>query len=494
MRRGRLIEIKTLAMGKTEILQGEQSRRKSVYSNVYVVTTIAFILFCYWMLVVKNSYMLRWYEEMSLFESSRFFLRQCLYFPGGLLRYVGSWLTQLMYYPLLGSGVAVALWLLTAWITQKAFRLPRAAFPVAFVVPMAMLVSIVQIDDAWISMKTVGYMYSNTLGYLFVVAAVWLYRAVEKHQIVAFAWLLIVVGCYFIAGFYALFAALVGVIFMIVDSARSKKYAGLALGAVLIIVVLVFPNLYYLYYQPTAVDNDYLYLKGLPDLLLESFDIYLWVPFIVATGCLLVVAIASAFRCIPSSRWMMWGSFGVLLICAGWSIRADKKNEQLRATVLMLNRLEKNDWKGMVAVMSRIKEPPNYTMRTLNNFAIANLGGTPENLSDVKPSNIDARHAEGFSVTAYVNIPINYYNGNFIISYRWAMEHSVQYGKRVWFLKYMVKDALLNGEIKLAKRYNSLLKKTLFHSKWAEEMDQYIENPSLIETNMEFKSILDLAK
>lgn len=57
----------------------------------------------------------------------------------------------------------------------------------------------------------------------------------------------------------------------------------------------------------------------------------------------------------------------------------------------------------------------------------------------------------------------------------------------------MIKSALLNGEIELAKRYNDLLLRTMFHRKWAEEMNRYIEDPSLIDSNIEFKSILEFA-
>ncbi len=458
-----------------------------------LLTTSVFILFCYLMLPARNSYMLRWYDEMSFFESTRFFFRQMLYYPGGLLRYVGSWLTQLLYYPILGGAVLTLLWLLMAWLTQKVFRLSRAAFPLAFVVPIAMLVSIVQIDDAWVSMKSVGYIYSNTLGYLFTVALLALYRLVEKRQVVAFVAMLIAVGCYFIAGFYALFAAFIGIIFMVADSIRGKKYAGLVYAAVVVIAILILPNMYYSYFQPTTVDNDYLLLRGLPDFLMEEFDIYLWVPFIVATVFMLILAVVSAVGKFPNARWMMWGSVGVACLCMAWCFRADKKNEQLRATVVMLRHLENNDWGGMAMVMTRIKEPPSYTMRVLGNFAVVNLGGKSEDLTDVKPRNVDPRHAEGFNATAFVNIPINYYNGNFNESYRWGMEHCVQYGKRVFLLKYMIKSALLNGEIELAKRYNDLLLRTMFHRKWAEEMNRYIEDPSLIDSNIEFKSILEFA-
>ncbi len=462
--------------------------------NIYTITTLFFILFSYFMLPIKNGYMLRWYEEMSLFESSRFFFRQCLYFPGGIFRYAGSWLTQLMYYPILGSVVLIILWLLTAWLTQKAFRLARAAFPLVFIVPMAMLASIVQIDDAWISMPVEGYIYSNTLSYLFVMTTLCIYRRVEKRQIIAFIVLLVTAGCYFFAGFYALLAALIEVIFLAADSIREKRYAGLAYSAVTIAAILILPNLYNWYFQPTTVDNDFLYLKGLPDFLMEAFDIYLWIPFIIATVVLLILALLSASRGLPSQQWMVWVSAALLCACAVLVVRADKKNEQLRATVIMLRHLGNNDWGAMTRVMARIKEPPNYTMRVLNNFAAVNLGGEPENLKDAKPMTIDARHSEKFSKTAFLDIPLNYYKGDFNVSYRWGMEHCVGYGKRVFYLKYMVKSALLNGDIKIAKRHNDLLRGTLFHRKWAEEMNRYIEDPSLIDSNLEFKSILEVAR
>lgn len=460
--------------------------------NVYAVTTVAFIVFAFVMLVVKNSYMLRWYDEMSMFESTRFFFRQCLYFPGGLMRYAGAWLTQLMYYPILGSGVIILLWLLMAWLTQKAFYLPRMAFPLAFIVPIAMLVSIVQMDDAWVSMKSVGYIYSNTLSFLFVVAALCAFRIACNRQWLAAILLLITAGCYFIAGFYALFAALIGVILLVGGSLREKRYLGLFYATVIMTAIIAIPYIYYQFFQPTTVDNDYLYLKGLPDLLMEKFDKYLWLPFQVATAFLLLLAIISAFKAVPTSKWMMWLSVGALCVSGIWCIRADKKNEQLRATVLMLRHLENNDWNGIISVMSNIKEPPNYTMRVLNNIAIVNLGGVPEDIKDVKPRQIDARHAEKFTATAFINVPINYYDGKFNTSYQWGMEHCVQYGKRVFFLKYMVKDALLNGEIELAKRYNDILLRTMFYRHWAEGINRFIADPTLIETNPEFKSILNL--
>lgn len=471
----------------------QNAERRTRYLNTNIIVTFIFILFCYWLLVVKNGYMLQWYDEMSFFESTRFFFRQSLYYPGGLLRYAGTWITQLMYYPFLGSTVIILLWLLICWLTKRAFNLSWANVPFAFIVPMALLVSIVQLDEAWLSMKSMGFVFSNTLGYLFTVVAICVYRLSERNRIIAMAVLLITVACYFIAGFYALLAAVIGIILMIGDSIRSKKYLDLVFPALVVATLVVLPNLYYTYFHGTTVDNQYPYLKGLPDFLIEPYDKYLWKPFIVATACLVMLALLSVLRLLPSNRFMQCLSLIAVCVCGFWSVKAEQKNEQLRATVHMLRHLEENDWTRMTNVMSHITEPPNYTMRILNNLAVVSLGGENENLSGYKPRNIDARHAEAFTITAFIEVPVNYYIGKFNQSYRWAMEHSVQYGKRVFFLKYMIKDALLKDEIKLAKRYNDLLLRTMFHRKWAEEMNRYIEDPSLIPSNPEFNHVLMLS-
>lgn len=463
--------------------------------NANIITLIIFVMFCYWLLVVKNGYMLRWYEEMSLFDSSRFFFLQSLYYPGGLLRYAGAWLTQLMYYPILGSSVLILLWITMAWLTKKAYDLSRAATPLCLLVPICMLVSVVQLDEAWLSMNSAGYLFSNTLGFIFTISSVCLYRLTGRRPVAATIVLLLTAASYFFAGFYALLGSGLGAILMIADGIRAKKYAGLACAALAIAAIYAIPNLYYSYFNGTSVDNDYLYLKGLPDLLMEDFDAYLWRPFIVASVCLAIIAIISRIPLMQKApRIMQYGSIAAVCVLAIWSVNAEHKTQQLRATVLMLKHMEYNDWRGMTDIMSRITEPPNLTMLILNNVAVINQGGPSARLDGIEPINTDSRHAEWFNMTAFVNIPVNYYEGLFNESYRWAMEHSVQYGKRVFYLKYMVKDALLNGETELARRYNDLLKGTMFHRKWAEEMQRYIDNPSLIETNPEFKSILELSR
>ena len=417
---------------------------------------------------------------MSLFEPTRLFFRQFLYYPGGLLRYAGTWLTQLLYYPWLGTSVLIGLWLLLAWLTGKAFSLSKSMMPLAFIVPLALLISVAQLDEAWLSMKSPGYVYFNTLGFIITLSLFLLFKEAKDRSMLA-SFLGICIACFYvIAGFFALLSSALCVIVKIADGVRKRKYSDYIVAVVILAAAIAVPQLYYQYLRGNTVDNDFLYLKGLPEFLMEPYDLYLWMPLIVATVVILLLAVGYVCKIRKESPVISWISVAAVVLAAGWGVMAERKSEQFRATVLMLQSMEQGNWQKVVGIMSRIKEPPNYTMRVLQNLALVNLGEKSQDLSGFSPENKDQRHSESFTMTAFLNVPVDYYIGRYNPSYRWAMEHTVQYGKRVFFLKYMVKDALMNGEIPLAKKYNDILLRTMFHRKWAEDMNRYIEDPSLI--------------
>lgn len=459
---------------------------------INVVLTGLFVIFTYWMLALKNGFMLKWYDEMSLFETNVFFFRQYLYFPGGLLRYAGLFLTQFMYYPWLGSVLLIGLWLVIIWLTRKSFRLTDSFFPLAIMLPIVLMVTVLQIDEAWLSMKAPGYVFSNTLGYLFVLVVYSIYCKVEKNGFISVIIALLIVGCYFIAGFYAVVAAGLCIFRSAAMAIKNRKYLKQIEPFIVLSFVIILPKLYYTYFHGNTVDNDYLYLKGLPQLFMDSFDVYLWKPIILSVTLLGVYEIITLVNLerVRYSRGLHWVLITTVLLTGIWSLGATKKSEQLRATVLMLQSIDRNDWRKASNVMSLLEEQPNYSMMVLKNLIDETLGGNRHDLSGYQPSSLDPRHSERFSMTAFVQVPVNYYRGRFNQSYRWSMEHTVQYGKRVFFLKYMVKDAILRGEYKLAKRYNDILLSTMFHRNWAQKMKRYIENPALIKGNDEFVRVL----
>lgn len=464
------------------------------YIGLNVILSSAMAVFSLMELAVRNGYMLRWYDEMSLFEPTGFFFSRFMHFPGGLLRYAGTWLTQFCYHPWLGASALTALWILLAWLCRRAFGLTKWASAISYILPLALFASVAQLDEAWVSMKSDGFLFFPTLGYVFTVGAVFVYSLLPAKTYIRLPYVVIAAACYCFVGFFALLAALICVFFEIADAVRGKDWTLLASAAAGIAACVLIPQAYYIYFPGNTADNDYLYMKGLPDFYIEPYDMYLWTPFIVATAVVMLLAVISICRVAAFGK--AWGITGLTAIAVSsiWVVAAEKKSEQLRATVLMTQAMDRSDWTRVKDIMRRIREYPNYTMRMLENVAALRLGEPISDMSKHNPVNIDARHSESFTVTAFVNVPVNFQIGELNQSYRWAMEHCVQYGKKVFYLKYMVKAALLSGEPQLARRYNDILLRTMFHRKWAKDMERYIDNPSLIDSNPEFLEILEAQK
>ena len=462
--------------------------------NIGNVSLLVFAVFAYVMLAMRNGSMLRWYDEMSLFEPTGNFFREFINYPGGVLRYAGAWLTQFMYEPELGSVILIALWLLMTWLICRCFRLSKAEIPLSLIVALSMLVSIVQLDEAWLTLKTPGYIYSNTLGYICTLSLILIFKASYPARALSLAWPTIFTLTYFALGFYGLLASALCVIILASEAIRERDYKKLLAAGLAVAMTFATPELYHRYWHGNLADNDFLLLKGLPELLMESFDIYLWLPFAVATIWLILLGLRSAITKPEGNGIAPWAGAALMLLSMAWVVKADHKSEQFRASVLMMRLMEQHNWQGINSMMTRLREEPNYTMLFINNLASASRGMEMTRLPEFNPRPADGRHNEDFTMSVFAKVPVYYYMGETNQSYRWCMEHTVQYGKRVFFLKYMVKNAIVDGEIELARKYNDILLRTMFHRKWAERMERFIENPSLIDKDDEFKAIRQLQK
>ena len=454
------------------------------------------MVFAFWMLALKNGFMLRWYDEMSLFQPGVESLRQFLLYPGGVFRFAATFLTQFLFYPALGASVLILLWLLCAWITGKAFRLSGGSLTLCFLVPLCLLASVLHFDEICLSFESQGYVFYNTLGFLFSLAAYWLFSAFSGRSGVQMAMAAILPLFYPLAGFFALLPALMCVISLSATAYRGRKPLPGIAAAVSLALSAVVPLLYYRHFPGTTVDNDFLYLKGLPELTMNDYDLYMWTPFAVAAALLLLFVIISVLpesRSIYGSRITSWCGAGVfalgLLLCVS---EDGRKSEQLRATVLMTQAIADHDWRKAVHIMSLTKESPNYTMCVLDNLARAYCGMERRPTGNMMTGGYDFRHDEDFTITAFVDVPVNHHIGRFNQSHRWATEHNVQYGNKVYFIKYTVLNALMNGDLKLARKFNRLLERTMFHRQWAEEINRYIDDPSLLSTYPDYDHLMYL--
>lgn len=440
--------------------------------------------------------MLRWYDEMSLFEPGAASFHQFLLYPGGIFRFAGTFLTQFLYYPALGAAMLILIWLLCAWLTKISFRLSESTAPLSFLVPFCLMASVLHFDEACITFESQGYVFYNSLGFTFSLAAYWLFTTFRRNAYAQCAITILLPLLYPLAGFFSLLPAALCILDLCINCRKGKKIIPIASAVISAVLIAVIPLLYYRYFNGTTVDNDYLYLKGLPELLMESFDWYLWRPFAFASAILIILAVCAPYAdSIKAKTSKILMGISIVLFACGilGCIKADmKKSEQLRATVLMLKAVEQHDWNRVSHIMSLTKESANYTMCLLENLANAYNGKGARNLDNMVTDIKDLRHDEEFNINAFVGVPVNHFVGRFNQSHRWATENIVQYGNRVYFIKYIVLNAIMNRDLKLAKKFNRLLMQTMFHRQWAEEMERYIDDPSLINTlpDYEFQMLL----
>lgn len=444
----------------------------------------AFIILAFIILPVRNGYILRWFDEMSLFEQGPVFLDRMLHCPGGILQYAGTWLTQFMYYPWAGSSILIVLWTVLAILCMSAFSIDRKLHWLSLLPPLSLLASVLSLDEAWVSLNFTGYLFAPTLGAICSVAIVW-GASKMKSTVARVIFLTACPLMYPLLGFFVLIGVIAAIINVMVQGRMSSRDLLYLLPAVMLAVT---PQIYYHTFPGTTIDNDYLYLRGLPVLMMESYDVYLWIPFIGLTLSMLLLPFA---RLAVYKRSTALVTAAAVLAAGVYCIDCGRKSEHFRATVLMMQHMDAMRWDKIVHIMRQIKEKPTFSMDIIGNLALLKFGMGKENLEhtieDVNRDN--PRKKEEFLMTSFINVPVYYHLGYTHNSYRWAMEHHVKYGTRAFYLKYLVRNSILHGEYKLASKYNSLLLGTIFHRRWAEHFQKYIDNPELIKNSPEFSAI-----
>lgn len=441
----------------------------------------------------ESNYLAR-VEEQNLFLHTPLFFNQCLVAPGGLLSWAGAFLTQLLYYPALGVAVLCLLWVLLVILLRFAFNIP-ARWMCVTLIPVTMLL-LANVDlGYWIFyLKLRGYFFVPTLGMICAVATVWIYRALPRRFRTVF--LLLTVAClYPLMGFHALLAAILMVLVGWRLEGNGKAWAFVS-TLVALLAIIVVPLLYYRHlFHQTPLAN--IYWTALPVFRqrMENCPTY-HIPFAVTVASLMVMA-----ACYRQKRVFREGNgknrsnrMACLLVAVLTVVLAVfwYKDGNFHREIAMRHLVDQSDWEGVLKIAKNTPDEPTRDMWLMKNLALTRTGRIGEEMFDYRngakaanaPFPTRLVHWDGKMLYLQYGIP-NY-------CFRWCMEDGVEYGWRVEQLKLMVKCLLVNREMDAAQKYISLLKKTLFHRKWALKYEKYIHNPRLVMMDEEFLPILHL--
>lgn len=490
--------------------KNENVKKREISLSPRIVKMLPFVygaLFCIisWIfLTFANDAYLYAVQERSLFMDTSQFFEERTSVPGGFLQWIGCFLTQLFYYPWLGSLALAVLWGIIIATSFRAFKIPARWAVLTIVPPALLLCSVVDLGYWMYYIKMPGYWFTGTAGFTVTVLATMAYTFIRKgsvaREIILFLWTCI---GYPLFGWYALLATA----YMLITDLTERELAGLrkiirTVIALLSIIVVPLAS-YYLLYTGTRMAD--MWTAVFPQF--ESSgasSTTLQLPFIFAAVLPALYIIASRFIFTRHGCNPICGKAGMLkfavvqlaviavataIVRGGWY-----DNYNFHAEHRMYRYADEQKWEDVLTEMSANPGTPTRQMVMCKNIALMKLGRCGNEMfrysnEGEPPYVFDSLRVKMVETAA----PMIYYNyGKCNFCYRWCIENSVEYGLSVDGLKYMIRSSILSGEYKVAEKYINMLKHTTFHKEWAEHFEKFVRNPKLIAQDEEFKLILPL--
>jgi hypothetical protein len=489
-------------------LTGEISCRKnSVKSgwiaNWPIVLAALFFVVEWAILATYDSSTLARIEQLSSFFYNDVFFDEMMSVPAGFLSYLGCFLVQFFYYPALGAAIyALGLYVVYR-LTIKVFEVPRELSLLALL-PVALLLATNTQLGYWIFyLKIPGYYFVALLGVMFSLLAMALFKKLSPLLQVVFVvvWTIL---AYPLMGVYALVSSLLmGVCFVLTCRKKSIIYASLAFVLVMASVYFV-PRFYYNLY--TTVPKELLYFIGVPcvqwrevmvanvehleDSYWHSIIVY-WIPFFLLLAFYVASSVISNLK--GKIRFSRVAATAVALVAIvllhGVYWFNDRnfriENKQNRA-------MWEQDWRS-VADYAMEADVPTRQVVMNKNIALLKLGTVGSEMFSYPDGSSDINAPMAVHLTQTGGKMAYFQYGKFNYCYRWCVEDAVEYGWRFEYLKHAVRSMILAGEYVLAQRYIDILKQTLFHASWANEMEKFVNDPDLISKEGEFAFPLSLA-
>jgi len=454
-------------------------------------------------LLVYEYHVLWKIQELNLFLDTPLYFRQQMVVPGGLLTYVGSFLTQLFYYPVLGVAVLCLLWGLLMWMMQRTFMVSQR-WALILIVPVALLLAANVEMGYWIyTIKLKGWFFDATIGVMVIVALLWAFRLLSAHRLWRRVLLVVtsIVG-YPLFGTYALAATVLMALWCWrLDKNRWQALADSLLGA---LTVLAIPLLayQYVYYQTNIVN---LWWMALPTFkIIEVYDEY-YTPYALLGACLLILTIGkwsqeevkpqktqkpSKSQKSPKPRksriaWQTLVVIGVLAVTVYGVWKMWMKDENFHREVAMMHYSEETRWEEALEEAAKQEDVPTRAIVMMRNLALSRLGRQGSEMCQYVNGSKKPDSPFAPPASLIVGDMIYYHYGMMNDCHHMCIEGGVEFGWRVQYLKYLARCGLMTGEKNVMYKYTEMLKHTLFHSQWAEHLEALQQKPELMRTDSE---------
>ncbi len=454
--------------------------------------SLAFALFAYYMLAVRNADYLFAVQERSLFLFDSQFFDMTMVKPGALMTYVGCFLTQFFHYPALGSGILIAIWLLTFFVMVKAFRMKGWWGCLALIPVCALLASVIDMGY-WIYYNKVhGYWFAPSVALLVNMLALWGCRLTGRlgkwiEPLYIFVWC--VIG-YLATGWMGLLTTFIMGVRGITSAPRSR-IVPLCVAVASIIAV---PVVTYNFYSQMRIDDAW--IVGLPLFQQNAYtSIHMLVPFIVLAFSLLVFGIVRFPDLSGMGKKWLWLSVEVvcMVVFALGVYKMDFSDSNYHTELRVYRAAEEYRWEDVLSEVSDNPTDPTREIILFKNIALTYKGTLGSQMFRYNNMSIPPAVGDSLKVhMAQINAPLVYLlYGRMNFATRWSMENAVEYGFSPTAYKTMAIAAIVSGEYDLAEKYLLTLKKTLYYSEWADRYLPVVKNHGLREKLPELANMLE---
>lgn len=458
------------------------------------------------MLLSYEKHVLWLVQEQSLFLDTSQFFSQQMVVPGGLLVYIGCFLTQLLYHPVLGVTVLCALWLLLMWLLRRAFMVGER-WASLLVVPVALLL-IANVDMGyWVyPIKLKGWYFDATVGVTVIAALLWAFRVLSAYRIWRRVLIVVTVAAgYPLFGTYAIAAAiLMGLWCWRLDKDRWQALVDCILAVLMVIAI---PLLCYQYvYNQVNIAN--LWWTGLP--IFKIIDEYpeFYVPYALLGACLLILTVgkwntaAKQEQSAPSpvtterkrtqknskkqksssKKYSGWWQTAIVIIVLAATVygvnAAWMKDENFHHETAMKHFIEETRWEDVLAEADKQQDMPTRGVVVMRNLALSRLGRQSTEMYRYRNGSKQPASPFPFQLSMMIGNLLYYNYGMFNDCHHMCVEAGVEFGWHVEQLKYMARCNLMNDEVNAMLKYTRLLKHTLFHGEWADNLEK-LQKPEL---------------
>jgi hypothetical protein len=447
----------------------------------YIFISIPFIIYFLYFAFL-NRYHILYLEQNQLFIWSLDFLKEQFSLPGGLPLYLGSFFTQFFYSSCVGAFI----------YTLNAF----AVFIVSFYISIKhnlnnVIVAFIPVWLLTILQSSELFTFNQAIGFLLLLSFFALYITVKKtanRYILFFAgWSVL----YILAGGFSVPVIVLCILHELLFRKEKKRYIITILYVITGVLIPYLCAQLVFYIQPDKVFTWPVILELHSIFLYALILLFAWTPVMLLAGFFVEKVKSLKNRLLPWSIINVAAGI-VIIVLMAFVVYKRAYNKMADMMLGADHYTQRAEWDKLLKLSDRY---PGYNTLVIyyTNLALYKSGKLMDRMfcyPQIGSQGLRLKWqrnlnlffgGEVFSRLAYNNESIH-----------WAFEALVAKGLNPRSLKKLAVGCIVNGNYDIARKYLSLLNKTLFYRKWAKLHIRYLSDPDLMGKDPELSEYRDL--